>query len=188
MDADFEFKPLKLAQLGDAESVFGDCGDGRHCWCSYWYRSQHDYKAGWGEGNHQFFRKLLHSGATPGLLAYRGTAPAGWCGLAPRHHFDRLNRSRSFAPVDSTPVWALNCFIVKKDFRRQGLLKKMIAAAVKFAGDHGAECVEAYPVDALRKHNSAELYVGTLSAFEQTGFVEVARRLPSRPIVRLRLK
>ncbi|MFB2605296.1 GNAT family N-acetyltransferase, partial [Rhizobium phaseoli] len=99
--------------------------------------------------------------------------------------FDRLRRSKPFAPVDDRPVWSINCFIVRKPFRRQGLSRLLLKHAVEFARGNGAECLEAYPVDQRRAAGTGDLYPGTLSIFLDAGFAEVARRLPTRPIVRL---
>jgi len=58
------------------------------------------------------------SGRVPGLLAYEGDVPVGWCAMAPREDHDRLNRSKPFAPIDDTAVWSITCFIVRKGYRR----------------------------------------------------------------------
>lgn len=181
----FTFVPATPDRLGDLEAIFGDSGDARKCWCAYWYLPNADFKAGWGEGNRTFFRSLILAGPPPGILAYCGDDPAGWCGLAPRRAFDRLNRSKSFAPVDDLPVWSINCFVVRKAYRRQGLLRLLLRNAVKFAQEQGARTLEAYPVDRAGRRSSSDLYPGTLAAFREEGFTEVARRLPGRPIVRL---
>ncbi|MGO6730206.1 GNAT family N-acetyltransferase [Rhizobium ruizarguesonis] len=182
----FSFFSATADRLADIETVFDDCADGRNCHCAYWYLPNADYKAGWGGGNRNWFRSLLAEPRPPGILGYHDNEPAGWCGVAPRAVFDRLRRSKPFAPVDDRPVWSINCFIVRKPFRRQGLSRLLLKHAVEFASANGAECLEAYPVDqAARASNGAELYPGTLSMFLDAGFVEVARRLPARPVVRL---
>ncbi|MBY5332409.1 GNAT family N-acetyltransferase [Rhizobium leguminosarum] len=180
------FFPATTDRLTDIEAVFDDCADGRNCRCAYWYRPNADYKAGWGEGNRNWFRSLLAEPRPPGILGYQENEPAGWCGVAPRVVFDRLRRSKPFAPVDDRPVWSINCFIVRKPFRRQGFSRLLLKQAVEFARANGAECLEAYPVDqAARASSGVGLYPGTLSMFLDAGFVEVARRLPARPVVRL---
>ncbi|MBY5817052.1 GNAT family N-acetyltransferase [Rhizobium leguminosarum] len=182
----FSFFPATADRLADIESVFDDCADGRNCRCAYWYLPNADYKAGWGEGNRNWFRSLLTEPRPPGILGYCENEPAGWCGVAPRVVFDRLRRSKPFAPVDDRPAWSINCFIVRKPFRQQGLSRLLLKYAVEFATVNGAECLEAYPVDqAARASNGAELYPGTLSMFLDAGFTEVARRLPARLVVRL---
>ncbi|MBY3279956.1 GNAT family N-acetyltransferase [Rhizobium laguerreae] len=182
----FSSFPATADRLADIEAVFDDCTDGRNCRCAYWYLPNADYKAGWGEGNRNWFRSLVAEPRPPGILGYLENEPAGWCGVAPRAVFDRLRRSKPFAAVDDRPVWSTNCFIVRKPFRRQGLSRLLLKYAVEFATVNGAACLEAYPVDqAARASNGAELYPGTLSMFLDAGFAEVARRLPARPIVRL---
>lgn len=184
MPDSFTCAPLTPARLDAAESVFKGCGNDGKCWCAYWYRPAADFKAGWGDGNRSFFRSLVRAGPPPGIVAYRDGEPVGWCGVAPRRAFDRLNRSRSFAPVDALEVWSINCFIVAKKHRRQGLLRRLLGDAVRFARARGAAWAEGYPVDRQGKPGSADLYPGTLAAFRDQGFSEVARRLPTRPIVR----
>ncbi|MBY3093823.1 GNAT family N-acetyltransferase [Rhizobium laguerreae] len=182
----FSLFPATADRLADIEAVFDDCADGRNCRCAYWYLPNADYKTGWGEGNRNWFRSLLTEPRPPGILGYCENEPAGWCGVAPRVVFDRLRRSKHFAPVDDRPAWSINCFIVRKPFRRQGLSRLLLKYAVEFATVNGAERLEAYPVDqAARASNGAELYPGTLSMFLDAGFTEVARRLPARPVVGL---
>jgi GNAT superfamily N-acetyltransferase len=174
-------------RLDDLVSIFGDCSYGRKCWCGYWYLPNRDYKAGWGDGNRRFFEELVRSGAEPGIIAYADGQPAAWLGIAPRTAFDRLNRSKSFAPVDDAPAWAMNCFIVRKPWRRTGMMRALIAAGIEFVRERGGRLIEAYPFDASRKPLNDELFVGTAAAFRDLGFIEVARRLPARPVMRLAL-
>ncbi len=122
----FSFFPATTDRLAEIEAVFDDCADARNCRCAYWYLPNADYKAGWGEGNRSWFRSLVAEPRPPGILAYHENEPAGWCGVAPRVVFDRLRRSKPFAPVDDTPVWSINCFIVRKPFRRQGLSRLLL--------------------------------------------------------------
>ena len=93
---------------------------------------------------------------------------------------------RSFAALDDLPVWSITCFVVSKAHRRQGLMHRLIRGAVGHAARHGAGWVEAYPIEPRAGAGSSELYMGTLGAFLAEGFVEVARRLPARPMVRRR--
>jgi hypothetical protein len=61
----------------------------------------------------------------------------------------------------------------------------MIEAACAFAADHGADCVEAYPVEPKKDPLPPVFaYTGIASAFLRAGFREVARRSETRPIMR----
>jgi hypothetical protein len=59
---------------------------------------------------------------------------------------------------------------------------------VRFARRRGARVVEGYPIDAGAKQPDVFVYTGLAPAFEKAGFREVARRSPTRPIVRRRLR
>lgn len=187
MHADFTIHPASPDRLADVAAVFADCGYGRKCWCGYWYLPNREYKAGWGEGNRRHFERLVLEGGEPGIIAYGNGEPAAWLGISPRTAFDRLNRSKSFAPVDDVPVWSMNCFIVRKAWRRSGMMRLLIAGGIEFVRARGGNAIEAYPFDGSRKPLGDELFVGTAAAFKELGFVEVARRLPARPIMRLDL-
>jgi len=183
--ADIRIEPATPERRADVAAVMNECGDASHCWCAFWSRPHDEFRAGWGEGNKRWFmRRLQGADRSLGVLAYVDGAPAGWCAVAPRNEHSRLARSRNLAPVDDMPVWSITCFVVAKRFRGQGLMRVLIDGAAEFAKTHGAQCVEAYPLDTERKLGSGELYVGTLSSFTGCGFEEVLRRAPTRPIVR----
>ena len=181
--AEVTIRPASPERWPDVETVFRDCADAGRCWCAYWYLPNREFKAGWGEGNRHVLRDRVLAGLQPGVLAYAGDVPAGWAGIAPRDDFDRLRRSKPLAPVDDRPAWALNCFVVAKPFRRQGLMRPLIRGAVAHAVSQGASVIEAYPVDS-EKPTSWDLFLGSMAAFREAGFSEVARRLPRRPILR----
>jgi hypothetical protein len=46
--------------------------------------------------------------------------------------------------------------------------------------------LEAYPVDRKGKLSDDSLWFGAMSMYESAGFEEIARRKPTRPVVRLR--
>ncbi len=104
--------------------------------------------------------------------------------MAPRTEFALLARSKNLAPVDDAPVWSINCFFIDRHYRRRGLNRLLIEAAVKFAVAHGATILEAYPLDVHEKTESSRLYYGVADTFRQCGFVEVARRSEYQPIMR----
>ncbi|AKJ30556.1 GNAT family N-acetyltransferase [Caldimonas brevitalea] len=184
-----QIHPATPERRADLAAVFEDCGDARRCWCAFFARSRQAFEQGLDGGNKVWFLSRLDSASRPppGVLAYVDAQPAGWCAIAPRDDYPRLARSRTLAPLDDTPVWSITCFVVAKRFRRGGLMSALIEGAVGLARDHGAQWVEAYPVDPQRKMGSSELYHGVLSAFLSAGFEERERRSPSRPIVRRRV-
>lgn len=181
----FTFRPVTADRWKDLETLFGARGACGGCWCMWWRTGLAEFKAGKGEGNKKALRRIVSRGEVPGILAYAGSVPAGWCALAPRENYPRLANSRILKPVDEAPVWSVTCFFVAKPFRRTGLTSRLLRAAVDHVRRRGGGIVEGYPVE-LRKGSLPDpfVYTGLASAFRTAGFVEVARRSPTRPIMR----
>ena len=150
-------------------------------------RSEFDQKK--GAGTKRAFKQLIARGQVPGLLAYAEGEPVGWCSVAPREDFSALERSRILWRVDEEPVWSVVCFFVSKPYRRKGVTHRLLTAAIEHAREHGAKIVEGDPVEP--KAGSAPdvfVFTGLASTFLKAGFVEVARRSETRPIMRFTVR
>jgi len=181
-----EIVPLTPDLWDDLERLFGANGAYNNCWCMWWRLSNAAYNACTPAEHHERFRAVvLTAEHPPGLLAYRDGVPVGWCAIAPRSNFPRLNRSRDWHPLDDQPVWSLNCFYIPAKQRRTGVATALLRAAVDFAASQGAQIVEAYPRETIGKVAAAAIYTGTATMFLAAGFTEVARRTPERPMMRL---
>ncbi|MGI5287031.1 GNAT family N-acetyltransferase [Nonomuraea polychroma] len=125
----------------------------------------------------------------PGVLAYLDGAPVGWCAVAPREEHARLLRSPVTKPAspEDNGVWSITCFYVTREGRGKGVAAALLNGAVSYAAEQGARVVEGYPKDTDKRLPAAELHYGWRSLFEDAGFVETARRRPTRPIMRLTL-
>ena len=134
-------------------------------------------------------KRIVDRGEPPGLLAYVDGAPVGWCAVAPRETFPPLDRSRILKPVDDQPVWSVVCLFVAKEFRHKKISVRLLKAAADYAKKHGAKIIEGYPSEP-KKDTMPDVfaYQGLASAYLQAGFTEVARRSPTRPIMRRRLR
>jgi len=154
----------------------------------YWRLTRSQYEEQHGELNRLNMKALVDTGNIPGILAYTGAEPVGWCSVAPREEFSTLARSRVLKPVDEQPVWSVVCFFVARTHRRKGLTVELLKAAVDFARSNGARIVEGYPVEPKEgKAPDVFVYTGLSSAFKQAGFIEVLRRSETRPIMRFYL-
>jgi GNAT superfamily N-acetyltransferase len=121
----------------------------------------------------------------PGIIAYHRKEPVGWCSVGPRTDFIRLENSRIFKPVDDKEVWSITCLFIDKTHRRHGISTQLLKAAVDYAAKKGANIVEGYPFEPKKgKMPDPFVWTGLASAYFEQGFVEVARRSPTRPIVR----
>ncbi len=151
----------------------------------YWRRTRKDWETGKGVGNRRALKRLVDKGDEPGVLAFASGRAVGWCAVAPREDYPALSRSRIFKPVDDRAVWSVSCLFIDREYRRQGLSKRLLEAACRHARDRGAMIVEGYPHD-LGGGDLPDAFVwnGLLPAYERAGFHEVARRSDKRPIVR----
>ena len=154
----------------------------------FWRVPRKEFDSGKGTGNKNALKKIVTAGRKPGIIAYLGKEPIGWCAVARREDYIGLERSRILKPVDDKPVWSISCLFIKKPHRRQGVSAQLLRAAVDFAARQGAKIVEGYPVEpSMEKMPDPFLWHGIPSAFKTAGFKEVLRRSKSRPIMRFEI-
>jgi GNAT superfamily N-acetyltransferase len=213
---DQEVGPLTTAaaEWSEVERLFGVRGEPSRCWCRFFALTGPEFSALDPAGRKaQLKDKFDGVSPSPGVLAFRGRVPVGWCAVEPRRCYPRVLRSQVLrqaepsAPAQTgaaearateagatgagTPgeVWSVTCFVVAPGHRRGGVAAALLRAAVEHARLHGAETVEGYPVDrALRpRAGAADLYHGTLNLFLRAGFGVVSTAVPGRAVVRLGL-
>ncbi len=180
-----EFHPLTAERWVDLEKLFGQHGASGGCWCMWWRLTRSEFMRQRGEMNKKALKSIVDSGKVPGILAYVKGEPIGWCAVAPRETFPKLERSRILKRVDDKRVWSVVCFFVAKAFRRKGISVELLKAAVDYVGRQGGKIVEGYPVEPKKEWTPDPFaYTGLASAFRKVGFVEVIRRSETRPIMR----
>ena len=185
--ASLQFRPLTTRNWADLEELFGPRGACGGCWCMTWRLSHAAFQKNKGARNKQAFHGIVASEEPTGVLAYSAGKPVGWCAVAPREAYVRLENSRVLKPVDDQPVWSVSCFYVARPYRRTGLTQALLEAAVEYARQRGAKIVEGYPQDLQKDLPSAFVWTGLLPTFRKVGFKEVVRRSPTRPIMRKEL-
>jgi ribosomal protein S18 acetylase RimI-like enzyme len=186
--------PASPERWPDLEKVFAarGCSVARGCWCMFYRRT--GGQASWPIGgsrsktNRAALKKLVQSQQPPGLIAYRDREPVGWVSLGPREDFARLQRSPVMKPVDDKPAWSIVCFVVPSEYRRQGVAHALLRAAIEHARKNGATLIEAYPVDKPGRSNDESMWFGAKTMYDRAGFREVARRKPTRPVMRRKLR
>ena len=182
----FTFHPLTPDRWADLERLFGPRGACGGCWCMWWRLPRSVYHRQKGEANREAFHAIVASGRVPGLLAYAGEEPVGWCAVEPRSAYPALERAPTLRPVDDQPVWSVTCFYVARAWRRKGVTRALLRAAVEHVRAHGGRIVEGYPVRP-KPHgagSTAFAWTGFLPAFEQAGFREAAHRRAGRAYMR----
>lgn len=179
-------RPLTAANWDDIETLFAmkGCSVARWCWCVH-YRFA---RAAMPKDRKAALKKLAKGEPPPGLIAYRGRTPIGWISLGPRAAFAKLATSPLMKPVDEMPVWSVICFVVPPAYRGQGVAHELLKGAIAYARKRKVAILEAYPVDKNAPSNAMSMWFGAASMFRKAGFAEVARRKPTRPVMRLQLK
>ena len=191
--ADIVIAPATEDRFEDAEHALSGGGDGRSCQCQWWTLPNAQFQATTQEERAELLRTEMATPPPPALIAYVDGEAAGWVRVGPRNAQARLARTREFTihslePFDDPSVWAVSCFVVRKEHRGTGLNDRLLAAAVEFAREHGARVVEGYPIDvSAGAKRSNDLFRGILAVFAKAGFREVARPRPDRAIVALDL-
>lgn len=177
----------------DVERVFATPGDPRTCWCRYFKLSGKEWETTDVAARAAALRDdVRRDRPTPGLLAFVDDEPAGWVAVEPRAAYPRLFRNRIMAaemskPLDDASVWSIVCFVVRREFRGQGVSAELVAGAVDHARTAGASTIEAYPIDVAHVKGSptGSLYHGTVSMFRSAGFTETAVAAPARRVMTL---
>jgi GNAT superfamily N-acetyltransferase len=187
MTTNLEFRPLTIENWQDIQTLFEKSKVCNACWCMWWRLSASCWTKQRGKENRNALRALVKSGKVPGILAYSGGRPIGWCSVSPREEYPRLERSRTLKRIDDKPVWSVVCFFVAKPFRRQGISTKLLEAAVNYATKQGACIVEGYPNRSDKKHQDSIVYTGLVSAFQKVGFAQV-RNCKTKTIMRYTLE
>lgn len=164
-------KPVTPQRWDDFAALFEARGSPHYCWCAP-YRFADAHKMDKAQ-KRAAMRKRVKAGTPVGVLAYRDGAPVGWCSVAPREAYDKLDRATSMPRVDDAPTWAILCFFVPRAHRGEGIAAALLAGAVDAARKGGAQVVEGWPHDAA---GTTATHRGTTALFEAAGFRVEGRR------------
>ena len=182
-----------IALWDDVQRALTGGGDGASCQCIWPVLSNKDWNATTTPQRTEMFRAEIDAGPPPGIIAYVDGEAAGWIRIGPRTRQARIPRTRIIAaastePFDDESVWAVTCFVVRREHRGAGLNAALLRAAVGYARESGARLIEGYPVDTRGKRQRAnDLFHGTLGTFLAAGFAETTEMKPGRVLVTLDL-
>lgn len=177
----------------DVQHALTGGGDGASCQCIWPVLTNKEWNATTTPQRTEMFRAEIDEGPPPGIVAYVDGEAAGWIRIGPRTRQARIPRTRIIAaattePFDDESVWAVTCFVVRREHRGAGLNRILLDAAVEYARGSGARVIEGYPVDTGgEKQRANELFHGTLATFLAAGFTERSELKPGRTLVALDL-
>ena len=180
-----QIRPLTPDLLPDLRRLFAADSVARGCWCLHWRIATAERKTIAAADRPARFAAET-DGTVPGLIAHDAQGPAAWVQITPRAQVPRFNQVPTARPAADTPAgtWALSCFFIRKDLRRQGLLTRLAQAACTHAAAHGATAVEA----AARRPGGStawgEGFTGLVPSLLKAGFAEIEERSPVRVLMR----
>jgi ribosomal protein S18 acetylase RimI-like enzyme len=158
------------------------------CWCMHNHRSGWEKKstsrAIWIQRNHSDKRALVGQGRSHGILVYSHGEPVGWCQYGLMKELPRIDNNpkyRKLASASDRTLWRITCFVVHKKYRRLGVARAALKAALAAIQKQGGGLVEGYPIKCWGAY--AE-YRGTVSMFEKEGFQIVASLGESNVLMR----
>ena len=171
-------RPATIERFGDIEPVIN-----RACWCQYWRQTAAEYGPSTYSIDHSNWdrrREALRAQCAvepvPGVIAYLGDLPVGWCGFGLRSSMKRLEGSRTIPKIDDVAVWSIVCFDVRRGYKRRGVATALLAGAIEYARSHGACGLEAYATDpAGSRRGTGTSYMGFTGMFEKAGFRRVVQ-------------
>lgn len=188
--------PANEVDWDDLRRVFGTRGPASRCQCQRYKLNRRESFASFPvEERADRLRRQTGCddpgpGTTSGLVAYLDGEPVGWCAVEPRTAYQGLVRNNRVPWSDRSEdksdesVWAVTCCCVRPGFRRRGVSRALIRAAVDFAREHGARALEGYATTTTGVIPE-ELHVGIHGTFEAAGFIEVSRPTVRRTVMRM---
>lgn len=165
-----------ISRWDDVQHSLTGGGDGRSCQCIWPVVGNKEWESTTVEQRRDMLKDEIAAGPPPGLIAYVDGEAAGWIRIGPRSAQTRIVCTRAIVaataePLDDASVWAVTCFVIRRDHRGKGLSAQLLKAAIEYARESGARLIEAYPVDTSEgTHHSNDLFHGTLSTFLAHGF------------------
>lgn len=190
--------PANEVSWEDLQTIFGPRGPASRCQCQrYKLRPRESFASFPVEERAHRLRQQTECGhpasrTTSGLVAYLDDEAVGWCAVESRAAYPWLLRHNRVPWLDRTEdkaddgIWAVTCLLTRAGYRKRGVSRALVGAAVGFARKHGARAVEGYPIMTTNVLTE-ELHVGTVGVFADAGFTQVSQPTPRRLVMRIEL-
>ncbi len=181
--SEYSSKELSAKTWHDLARLFEkpEIGDAWWCWCTHHHIASYSApenrqprtRAERAVRNRQQKERLVKNGQAHGVIVYANGEPVGWCQYGPREELPRVEHSRNYpnpAQKDKMEkLWRITCFVVDKNYRKSGVARTALKAALESIRNKGGGLVEAIPVGKTDQ-GPGYMCTGTASMFEKAGF------------------
>ena len=158
--------------------AFADNPEWAKCYCHFYHVPR---EIAWSsltaEDNRAAMAARIDAGEMEGFLAYAGGEVVGWLNAQPRHKLPhacaRLDVAPPELPVPAHEAAAIVCFVIAPRWRRRGVARALLDAALASFAARGIRVVDAYPFKAGPDAGAADHYHGPPSLFHAAGFAVV---------------
>lgn len=112
-----------ISRWDDVQHSLTGGGDGRSCQCIWPVVSNKEWQSTTVEQRRDMLKDEIAAGPPPGLIAFVDGEAAGWIRIGPRSAQTRIVRTRAIVaataePLDDASVWAVTCFVIRRDHRQ----------------------------------------------------------------------
>jgi len=159
-------------------AAFADNPAWAKCYCHYYHVPKEiHWSSLTAEQNRTAMTARIDVGEMEGFLAYAGDEVVGWLNAQPRHKLRHACARLGVAtpPPDVPPheAAAIVCFVIAPGWRRRGVARALLDAALASFAERGIRVVDAYPFNAGPDAKPTDHYHGPPALFRAAGFAVV---------------
>lgn len=162
--------------------AFADNPWWKSCYCTHYHKTAGSTGTQLKMTNREYAKRLIESGGMQGYLALTQQGIiVGWCNANDRRAYQALAADKA---GEDAKVKSVVCFVIQKEYRKQGIATQLLQRAISEARDAGFDFVEAYP--STRARSDSGNYRGPANLYLKNGFI--LEKHGQRTVARLYLK
>jgi len=145
--------------------AFKDHTEWQQCYCTFYYYPK--IKGFKGKTKREYAQWLIENGYMQGYVVYENKKVIGWCNVGDKRAYSSLSKGEG---VKAEGIKSIVCFVIQKEYRRQGIARKIIKRIIKDSKKDGTIIIEAYPD--YKAGNDFDHFHGPEQLYKEEGFKE----------------